>query len=380
MSLKNTRRGLSRHDVRLRLRELAFQRGPSAKMPTQSELCAQIGTTTSTLDEALRDLEAANVIYRRQGSGIFVSPKLHMKSIVVLYDTSVADQPGISPFWGMLWGALVKEAQKRAQTHDQEFTFRMTTSALHPESLLPPDVMRSLGEGLVQGVVGIGLASDEVAVAAARGIPLVSFAGAGQYHVEFDLQLEVRAGVDALLARGCRTIGFWHGTLPYGHNKEYDDGTFDAFVDQLQVRGVPFYPDLVRDYRDVPEGQFRGTQQQQGYRLVMETFGLEPRPRPDGLLMNDDMLTSGALFAFKELNLEMEKTVQVATIANAGSTVLFGHEKSLILIEHDPREVAAAILHALDKLMDGHSLKAEEHLVLPKIRLPEDYPGVLQGL
>src|SRR4051812_45754504 len=99
MLTNKTRRGLSRQDVRSQLREMAIQKGPSAKLPTQSELCVQIGTTTSTLDEALRDLEADNIIYRRQGSGIFVSPKVGYKSIAVLFSHMSEGQDIVSPFW-----------------------------------------------------------------------------------------------------------------------------------------------------------------------------------------------------------------------------------------------------------------------------------------
>jgi DNA-binding LacI/PurR family transcriptional regulator len=373
--------GTPRHEVSSRLRQMALDHGPGMRLPATRKLTGMLGTSLPTLNSVLDELEAKNVICREDRSGIYVSPKLHTKSIIVLYDTAVSDQPGLSPFWGMLWSGLVKEAQKRAESGNLEFTFRTTTYAHDPESRLPLDVMRSLGDGLVHGMVGIGLTNAAAALAAARDIPLVSFAGGGHWQVANDIVREVRAGVDALVDRGCRSIELWRGVItdgPFGSFIESQtDEEVEAFKDCLAARNLPFGPDAVRSFWDTPDDRLRWTLQQHGYRLAMKAFGPDATRHPDGLLILDDMITSGALFALQDLGLSLEKTVKIATIANVGSTVLFGHERSLILLEHDPRSIAVSLLDALDVLLDGRELDANPIHMPLKMRFPEDYPGVL---
>src|SRR5690242_3600057 len=100
---KNPRPDSRVNDLCRDLREMAHQRGPNIKLPTTRELCTSLNTNAMTLSNALRRLERDNVIYRRQGSGIFVSPKLHCKNIRVLMNAMFVDADGVSPFWGILW-------------------------------------------------------------------------------------------------------------------------------------------------------------------------------------------------------------------------------------------------------------------------------------
>jgi DNA-binding LacI/PurR family transcriptional regulator len=370
--------GTPRHEVSSRLRQMALDHGPGMRLPTTRKLTGMLGTSLPTLNSVLDELEAKNVICREDRSGIYVSPKLHTKSIVVLYDTAVSDQPGLSPFWGMLWSALIKEAQKRAESANLEFTFRTTTYAHDPESRLPLDVVRSLGDRLVHGVIGIGLTDVAAEVAAANGVPLVSYAGGGHWQVATDIVSEVRAGVDALVDSGCSSIELWRNGLtddPYFNSLLNND--VEAFQDHLAVRNLPIGPGAVRIFWDAPDDRLRWTLQQHGYRLAMAAFGPDTARRPDGLLILDDMITSGALFALQDLGLDQEETAKIATLANVGSTVLFGHERSLILIEHDPHAIAVSLLDALDLLLDGGEPDANPIQMPLKMRFPEDYPGVL---
>src|SRR5690348_7549022 len=95
------------------LRDLAYAKGPDTKLPTVRELCTSFNTSQATVVGALDELELQNVLYRRPGNGIFVSPKLYCKNISVLINAAHVDKEGVSPFWGILWGKLVKEGQRR---------------------------------------------------------------------------------------------------------------------------------------------------------------------------------------------------------------------------------------------------------------------------
>jgi hypothetical protein len=65
------------------------------------ELCDTLGVSKATLDGALRELEGHNMVYRRHGVGIFVSP-LMRRTIVVICPPDFALRPGIRDF-GTYW-------------------------------------------------------------------------------------------------------------------------------------------------------------------------------------------------------------------------------------------------------------------------------------
>ena len=48
---------------------------PDAKLPTMRQLQDSLGVSPMTLNRALSELEANGMVYRRQGSGTYVSPQ-----------------------------------------------------------------------------------------------------------------------------------------------------------------------------------------------------------------------------------------------------------------------------------------------------------------
>src|SRR5436305_807127 len=80
------------------IRELAYAKGPDAKLPTTVDLCVSYRTSKATLNTVLKTLEAQNVICRRQGSGIYVSPKIHQKYVRIFFNANLISRAGLSPF------------------------------------------------------------------------------------------------------------------------------------------------------------------------------------------------------------------------------------------------------------------------------------------
>lgn len=68
---------ISRQDLALetttRLAQLVAASEPGSRLPTERELCAQLGVGRSTLREAMRSLAFIGAIQPRQGSGTYVS-------------------------------------------------------------------------------------------------------------------------------------------------------------------------------------------------------------------------------------------------------------------------------------------------------------------
>ena len=165
------------HDLCSQLRGLAYAEGPGAKLPTVRELCASFRTHPPALDSALTLLESQHILIRKHGHGIYVSPRVHRKTIAVLLDSSFFQSPGISPFWGMLYGIIAREAEKRMEDNYQDFEFHMTTWSSGPDDVLPLGVMKPLQSGAIHGVLGIGLSNEAGDWLTSRKIPFVAYGG-----------------------------------------------------------------------------------------------------------------------------------------------------------------------------------------------------------
>jgi DNA-binding LacI/PurR family transcriptional regulator len=348
------------------LRRIARERGPDGKMPTTREIRDALGVGMATLDNALSELEEQGVIYRKHGVGIFVSPRIHRKTVAVLMDASSFLAPGISPFWGMIWGFLVREAQARAEQEerDEEYVFNLVTvPSAGSDTPLPELLARGVEAGRVHAALGVGLTAEAADWLLRRGVPFVAFAGTSNRRVVLDGRAVVREGVRALADHGCTRIGLWRPVPPYQavhlefivHPEE-----IGAFGEALTERGLTLQSNLVRQSLHlIPHdgGKTTLTNQEQGFRLAMEVFGPggEPVRRPDGIVSTDDMMTQGALAAFDRLGVRVGEDVRIATHANRGSHVLFGYEDRLARVEVDPEEIVRAMFAMLDRAFAGEA-------------------------
>ena len=354
------------------LSELALQKGPHAKLPTIRELCEQFATSRVTLDEVLAELEAQHVVYRKQGSGIYVSPLLHRKTICILLDASQLVTLGASPFWGMLWGLFAQEAQRRVLPKDEYHMFHMVVASDDEEHPLPEDVMAMILAGKVHGVLAMNLNDAAHLWLSKQQLPYVAFAGYGSSMVLLEERTLAELAVAHLVEQGCRKIGLWAASDGCGGEwKPSRWHTTPYFREALASHGVPFRPALVRDYLYPAHAFDRSTPisaQEQGYLLAMDVFGDPDMPKPDGVFITNDMMTDGVLAAFQALGIRIGENIKIATHANVGTMMSFNYIKGMTVIEYDPAEIVQAMFALLDTLFAGGQPVEQTILVSPKLR------------
>lgn len=357
------------------LRELAFQRGPEAKLPTARELCERYDTSKVTLNDTLDILEEQGILYRKPGSGIYVSPTIHRKSICILCYSYVL-APQNSPFWGMLWGLFAQEAQRRQECKNEGYSFHMLLNAPEENLALSEDVIALVNAKKVHGVLAVGLVSPTYDWLEEQGIPSVVYAGRGSAMVTADTEQGLRQALHHLAGLGCHTVGYWTATIAFQNQDQVYfpriAGPDLAHVARLyQEHHLAFHAQQVRRwdppslYEEIPPHIL--SYQQQGYQLAMEVFGQPDFPKPDGLYIEDDMLTSGAMQAFYELGIRIGQDVQIVSHANRGSSTLFGIEKYITRVEFDPAEIIQVMFDQLEKLMDGQPPEPPSIAVQPKL-------------
>lgn len=346
------------------LRNLALEVGPGAQLPTVRTLCDNLGTTRVTLREALTLLEAEHIIYTRDRQGIFVSPKIHHKSIHIFFSSYGFAAPA-SPFWSMLWMQMEQEAQARATFKKEISTFHVGKPVDDRLYTLPETLETILQTERVDGVLSVGFQSEGKGLLSTGKIPCVTFAGGGVCTVHFDPFAFARLATETLIRQHCNKIGWWAFNFPF-YTLEYMKD-IQAFRQLLQDYKKPLYPELIRIPHLLPS-QTMLSLQEQGYLLAREVFEGPASARPDGLIIANDMMTDGALVAFDELGIRIGHDLQVVTHANVGSPILFGRTKNMTVIDHDPTLVAQAMFSTLDKIMAGQALDTQHIKIHPMLR------------
>jgi DNA-binding LacI/PurR family transcriptional regulator len=335
-----------------------------------AELRQEMSVSLTTLDAALRKLEHRQLIYRVQGSGIFVSPRASA-GIVLICDPFYFRGASHSPFWDM----LMEEARLRAQAHGEQFSCHFAMSSESHDLPLHEGLTQQVLDGRVQGVLGVGLNEESAQWLAEQRVPVAGFAGDAKPYVQLSDEVLVEKGVQHLAELGCCRIGLWSPVAQF--HTVYVPGMKHrllAFKAELSKHNLPFYPEMVYDNHHLLEltHEERGIQsaeshQEQGFRVAREVFGNSNPMKPDGLVICDDLMTHGALMALQKEAVRIGEDVHIASHANRGSNVLMGHDE-LTLIEYDPAEVVAAMFDLLEMQIDGQT-PPPEVVIMPQLRL-----------
>lgn len=374
------------HELCTQLTALAHRIGPGGKFPTVAQLCRALEVSPTTLNGALGVLEVQQIISRRRGSGIFVSKELiqiiQTRLVSLICDPTYVSGANHSPFWDM----LLENVKQRAEVgHEElEMHFARLGSEHTPEAILNEGLLAELQSGRVSGVLSVGLSQACVQWIEALGVPIVAYAGPAKYTVEHDGNVALRLGIAELARANCRHIGFW-GVVQPNVSLPRVKGTLSlqkeqGFREALSQAGLTFEPLLFRLNRHLLRGKSETdafgvttlSRQEQGYQTALEVFGAPRETWPEGLFIDDDLMTAGALAALHRLGVVPGRDVAIASIANRESPILLGHEAELFLIEYDPREFVEAMFSRLEDLMDGKPTPEGAISIVPRL-----HPAVL---
>jgi DNA-binding LacI/PurR family transcriptional regulator len=355
------------------LKQLAREKGPDFKLPTTRDLCTKYGTNMVNVNNALRELEAQDLIYRRQGSGIYVSPNVNRTRIAVLLDYSFFSVPGISPFWGMLWGLLARESERRSREMSQDGSFHLVMPRDGDEDPLPEPLARAFDMEQIHGVIGIGLPERVQEWLMERDVPFVAFAGTAPLMVVGEAGTTIHLGVPELVKHGCRRIALLVPSEPH-RAVTYTSANIDLFRTALAAHGVPCHEELLLDllHQQSLHPPFlgsHGTHQKQGFDAVMQLFR-GAVPPPDGMIITDDAMTNGAVTALNSLGVRLWDDIKIVSHMNIGSPLLFHCEKKIIGTAIDPSEIVAALYELLDHRLD-EDVRTGEIVIGGRLMLPE---------
>ncbi len=349
---------------------LAYKLGPGAKLPTMQQLSVELGISVMTLNRALSELEAQNIVVRRQGSGTYVNENLGQKTVGLVYDRALIGASA-SPFASL----LLEEAGRRAHENGEKFSMYLSEPA--PSGLpVHEDLSEDIRERKMSGLLVMSGQIAAIQYLLKQKLPLVSLSylpltpfRARIWHAQ-----TAYLGALELARRGAKKIGLW---IPsgVGIGRAAGEASFeelDFFKRALEESGVAFDPKLVYNHDNLTEVIKNGpSNQEQGLDAANAVFEGKSQPDdavPDGIVVLDDMMTRGGLTALAHLGIRPGHDVQIASHTNVGSQVLFGYEKSLILLQIDPSKVAEAMFEMLETLMRGEIPQQSVASIAPVLR------------
>ncbi len=371
--------------LRDQLAALVATMQPDEKLPTMRQLQDSLAVSPMTLHRALSELEAHKLIYRRQGSGTYVAPRVASPNRVLdgaptiglVYDRDIFGSQA-SPFGSI----LVEAARRRAEENGERFSLYLA-SAAEEDAPLHPDLLEAVESKRLRGVLYAGESNPRaLSWLLQHEIPVVSlsYLPVAPHRVCIDHAQMVGLGVETLARQGCQKIALW---IPLGVGIGHVDGEesfpeWDAFRQSLNKCGLNYDENMVwraREHDDKATLAARETNQAQGLRAAREVFGgrkkgeSSTRLWPDGIVIADDMMTRGALTYLGKHSIRIGETLQIASHLNRGSDVLLGHEDELSLLEIDPSQIAQAMFEMLETLMQNKNLEPKVIEIKAKLRI-----------
>jgi DNA-binding LacI/PurR family transcriptional regulator len=296
----------------------------------------------------LANLESRGVVNRRRGSGIYVSPMIGRPRVGLVFGRNVFGQ-NVSP----VYSVLLDLCQHRAREGNERFSFYIDMPD-GPEAAVHPDLLEDVRGGRLQGLMFTSRGSaaqrewrDALPLPHVSFLPTYRFPGV----VGLDYADMVRAGLESLSRRGCRRVGYLSVLHRQNPSFTEDVASFDAAARRLGLKGIVWR---------------RGSSDDMGLGLSEQTFERwaslgrlavrelwqNPSP-PDGLLISDDAMASGALAELSQRGVRLGADLHVASHANAGTSTLASFAGRIVRLEFEPAEISSSMFSLLESRMAG---------------------------
>jgi DNA-binding LacI/PurR family transcriptional regulator len=362
--------------LRTALTAAAKELGQGARFPTVRAICREYGVSLVTVDRVLCEMQAEGLVSRQQGRGVFVASVPALQRIGLVFGSNVFDG-ATSPIYSI----LLEQCRLHARNGSKAFRYYIDQPEATADGRTMP-VHRDLEEdvrlGRLQGLLftNLGLPAQQQ-WRRSLGVPAVSFLPTirAPRTVGIDYVALVKAGVRELAAQGCRRIAL---LTVFGFARAAGfDGHRVAFRNALCAAGLPLREAWMWD-APVPPGDDVSEKtarrwEEDGRLAVQDLFGMRRSnaPRPDGLVIVDDMMARGALSTLASMGVRVGQDVHVATHASRGSHVLHDFAPAITQLEIDPTRIVEAMFAMLEDLMSGAETDPPPVLIQPTLARPE---------
>ncbi|MCW8130763.1 MAG: GntR family transcriptional regulator [Planctomycetota bacterium] len=329
---------------------------PGDRLDSQNEIAKKYRVSVMTAREALSALVEEGLIERRQGSGTYVSSRGAKRAAAVLMELDIA-HPRTSIFYRRVVQQLRVALRKRNMSP------RLYLGELAPDQpwngeLTCEDFVEDLRAHRIGGVAAVALDPSKAWFKSveAAGVPVVGGTSAFKHRVVIDLQRIMRLGLDHLIALGRRNIA----CIGWGEP--------EPILAAIQAAGGQTRPEWIR-------AGIHPAMVGAGWKAFRALWSA-PGPKPDALIVTDDILFSDVRSALLELRVNVPSELLVVTHANRGAN--YPAPFPVAKIEVDPDAYADAMGQILSDLMERRP-RVPEEMLSPLRLVTEDTSELLEA-
>lgn len=302
-------------------------------LPPVRELMKTLGVSHSTLRAAQALLAQEGYLVARHGSGVYVCERA-LRRRVAIYSELDLLHPRVSPYHRQV-ARLLRDFLEARGVEAEVCLGKTACGDPEPDRPTCPRFLDDVEAGRLDGVAFVGAATTAGWGQWFSRFPLPAVGGWCRHTVNTDGQAMMLAGVEQLVAQGCRRLAL----LAWGH-------TADRFAECLAAHGLEFRPQWCR--HDL-EPSLPGA----GWDEFREVWATGPE-KPDGMLILDDVLAVDAARAIGDLRIQVPEELRLVVHANKDSGLVFPCPATRL--EVDPAEAATLLGGMLLDLLDGRDV------------------------
>lgn len=295
------------------------------KLPSTDALAEELHVGRKVIQQSFEILSDRGFLERSPGRGTFIAQNVHNRTIAVLFPSDLFSLETFS-FFRLVWNEvleIIKNNNYKASLHfptDNDDVKRCAND------------LRKLAEaGKIKGLISFGSNMEfDLAVPSITGT-------SGQAQASTRDTLVFR-GLNYLITRGYKNIALLeHGT------KSKPSGGVTAGIEQI-----------LKDYSDdisIFAYQGHNSDIERDGRAVTHEILSSPAGRPEALLVTDDHLARGAIFAIMEHGLKIPDDIAIIAHSNKGSVIPCPVE--LTTLENSPADFANQSFQSLMAKLEG---------------------------
>lgn len=278
------------------------------RLPPERTLAEKFEVSLPTLREALAVLAREGWLIRKQGSGNYISrPSQTDKHIGLLVEMDYA-----SHFLSSSILALALKIRRCLEEQGKpcKLYFGHRTPSDTDYGMRCPEFLEDVQKQRLSCVMALAalLSDDWRKPLANQGVPVIGGNSLYEVYLGVDRERWVVDAVAALKAQNKRRVGliYWGGSRPLNPGmRSYQE----IFRSALQREGLEFYPQWVRsDLNPSLSGA--------GWEEFREVWQQDSANRPDAMVITDEVLLEGGLWAAADLNLKLPDDLLIAALTS----------------------------------------------------------------
>lgn len=324
---------------RILKREIECDYGDGEMLPGERTLAQRFGVSVATVREALQGLVDLGLLHRQRGLGTIVRKEqaaLESLPVGILVEIDVS-HPNASPYYISQALSLLRELEKRG------IPAKLLLGSLRPGKTVDTptcsEFRRMVRGRALRALVVLSWTTPEWQdQCEANGIPVIHVGNDCPRRVDIDRARFITEAVSDLVGLGRKRLALmtWEG-----YRNERSCELSESFRNELLARGFPVREEWIFSGVDP---SLNGA----GWEAFREIWTAR-KDHPDGIIITDDILLRGALFAIHEQRIPVPK--QLVVISQSSLESMDTGSAPVLFYGISTQEVTEACMSLIDEVL-----------------------------